>query len=154
MGNTHSVSNSSTLSLKHVDEARSAILAFFNAPPDYTVVFTANASGALKLVGEAYPFTRESTYVLGTDSHNSVHGIREFAASRGASVVYIPSTDQGGFELGVAQAVLNQCQPRKEDIANTKSKSLFAITGQSNITNTKNPLSAIQYAASLGYNTL
>ncbi|KAL0565756.1 hypothetical protein V5O48_016261, partial [Marasmius crinis-equi] len=56
--------------------------------------------------------------------------------------------------IGRSQAVLDQCQPQKEDIRNTKLTSLFAITGQSNITNTKNPLSAIQYAASLGYNTL
>lgn len=32
--------------------------------------------------------------------------------------------------------------------------SLFALTGQSNITNSKNPLSIIQYATSLGYHTL
>jgi molybdenum cofactor sulfurtransferase len=32
--------------------------------------------------------------------------------------------------------------------------SLFAYTGQSNITNTKNPLSTLSYASSLGYYTL
>ena len=32
--------------------------------------------------------------------------------------------------------------------------SLFALTGQSNISNTKNPLSILSYASSLGYNTL
>ena len=31
---------------------------------------------------------------------------------------------------------------------------MFALTGQSNISNTKNPLSLIQYASSLGYSTL
>lgn len=90
LGNTHSVSNryiyarcasvsagshiysSSTLSLKCADEARAAVLSFFKAPPEYTVVFTANATAALKLVGESYPFTGGSSLVLGTDSHNSV----------------------------------------------------------------------------------
>jgi molybdenum cofactor sulfurtransferase len=72
MGNTHSVSNSSHLSLKCANEARSTVLAFFKAPPEYTVIFTANATAALKLVGEAYPFTGSSNYILGTDSHNSV----------------------------------------------------------------------------------
>lgn len=93
LGNTHSVSNrciypflhsvwpdsfcsatqSSRLSLQCADEARATLLSFFNADPDdYTVVFTANATAALKLVGESYPFTPQSTLVLGTDSHNSV----------------------------------------------------------------------------------
>ena len=66
------MSSSSSLSLKCADDARAAVLAFFNAPPEYTVIFTANASGAFKLVGESYPFTGGSSYVLGSDSHNSV----------------------------------------------------------------------------------
>lgn len=64
--------SSSHLSLKCANEARSAVLAFFKAPPEYTVIFTANATAALKLVGESYPFTGGSNYILGTDSHNSV----------------------------------------------------------------------------------
>ncbi|EGO26145.1 hypothetical protein SERLADRAFT_384422, partial [Serpula lacrymans var. lacrymans S7.9] len=56
LGNTHSSSNSSKLSSGHAEEARKAVLSFFKAPPGYTVIFTPNASGALKLVGESYPF--------------------------------------------------------------------------------------------------
>jgi len=56
----------------YADEARAAVLSYFKAPPDYTVIFTANASAALKLVGESYPFTGGSSLVLGVDSHNSV----------------------------------------------------------------------------------
>ena len=57
---------------------------FFNAPEDeYEMVFTANASGALKLVGEAYPFAPGGVYLLSYDNHNSVNGIREFACRRG-----------------------------------------------------------------------
>ena len=65
---------SSKLSLQYANEARAEVLAFFDAPSDsdYTVIFTANASAALKLVGEAYPFTEGSSLVLGVDSHNSV----------------------------------------------------------------------------------
>jgi len=85
------------------DEARNAVLSFFKAPPGYTVIFTANATGALKLIGEAYSFKRESSYVLCADSHNSVHGIREFATRRGAQVHYIPSTSTGGFVLQTAK---------------------------------------------------
>jgi hypothetical protein len=121
MGNTHSVSNryvisknisptllikltvSSKLSSQCAEEARDAVLSFFQAPPGYTVIFTANATGALKLVGEAYPFTANSSYVLGADSHNSVHGIRTYATRRGAEAHYIPSTSTGGFVLSTAK---------------------------------------------------
>ena len=40
-----------------IGRARRAVLRFFNASPDeWVVIFTANASQALKLVGESYPF--------------------------------------------------------------------------------------------------
>ncbi|KAG6865471.1 hypothetical protein C0991_002298 [Blastosporella zonata] len=150
MGNTHSVSNSSKLSLKCADEARAAVLSFFKAPPEYTVVFTANASGAMKLVGESFPFAGGSCYVLGTDSHNSVHGIRQYATYRGARVSYIQSTPNGGFDASTAKNILLRNRPRSRELA----PSLFALTGQSNISNCKNPLSMIEYAESLGYYTL
>lgn len=90
--------SSSRISTTCANDARAAILSFFDAPPEYTVVFTANATGALKLVGESYPFVEhKSSYVLGADSHNSVHGIREYAARLGAHVRYIDSTENGGL---------------------------------------------------------
>ncbi|KAF5375502.1 hypothetical protein D9615_009186 [Tricholomella constricta] len=150
MGNTHSVSNSSKLSLKCADEARAAVLSFFKAPPEYTVVFTANATAALKLVGESFPFTGGSTYVLGNDSHNSVHGIREYATYRGARVCYIQSTPNGGFNATSAKNILLRHRPRSRELA----PCLFALTGQSNISNSKNSLSMIEYAASLGFHIL
>jgi molybdenum cofactor sulfurtransferase len=89
----------SQLSATHAAAARQAVLSFFNAPPEYTVVFTANASAALKLVGESFPFSEEGCYVLGADSHNSVHGIRQYAIKRGAKVHYIESTSTGGVDI-------------------------------------------------------
>ncbi|TFK44965.1 PLP-dependent transferase [Crucibulum laeve] len=149
LGNTHSVSNSSKLSLQYANEARSAVLSFFRAPPEYTVIFTANASNALKLIGESYPFVEGSTFVLGTDSHNSVHGIREYAVSKGARTIYIPSERQGGLAT-TAKDILTQNLPCSGDLY----PSLFAITGQSNISNSKNSLTMIKYASSMGYHTL
>jgi len=64
--------SSSKLSAEYAHEARAEVLRFFNASKDYTVIFTANTSAALKLVGESFPFAAGSSYVLGTDSHNSV----------------------------------------------------------------------------------
>ncbi|KAF8131867.1 pyridoxal phosphate-dependent transferase [Boletus edulis] len=149
MGNTHSVSNSSRLSSECAEEARKMVLSFFQAPTGYTVIFTANATGALKLVGEAFPFREDSAFVLGADSHNSVHGIREFAARRRAKVHYIPSTPTGGFEPSVAKNILRSNRP-----VSTSTLSLFALTGQSNISNSKNSLSILRHASSLGYYTL
>ncbi|KAJ7195738.1 PLP-dependent transferase [Mycena haematopus] len=151
LGNTHSTSNSSRLSASCADEARAAVLSFFRASPaEYTVIFTPNASGALKLVGEAYPFTDESRYVLACDSHNSVHGIRKFAERYGAGVHYIPSTPKGGFDVTTAHRLLFQHQPNSPDAA----PCLFVMTAQSNISNTKSPLSITQYATALGFHTV
>jgi len=92
-------SHSSQKSAKCAEEARTRVLAFFDAPAtEYTVVFTSNATGAMRLVGEAFPFTEGSTYVLGMDSHNSVNGIRQFALAKGARVAYIASTPVGGVD--------------------------------------------------------
>jgi molybdenum cofactor sulfurtransferase len=67
LGNTHSISASS-------QQVRKAVLDFFRAPPptvgsdgddsdEYTVIFTPNASGALKLVGEVYQFSKGNAII-------------------------------------------------------------------------------------------
>ncbi len=48
-------------------------------------MFTLNASGALKLVGESFPFGADRPFVLSADNHNSVNGIREFARRVGGA---------------------------------------------------------------------
>ncbi len=74
-----------------VERARAAVLAFFGASPDeYVAIFTPNATGALRLVGEAYPFRAGDRFLLTFDNHNSVNGIREFARARGAETTYVP----------------------------------------------------------------
>jgi molybdenum cofactor sulfurtransferase len=89
-GNPHSSNPTSLAATKLVDAARAYVLKFFHASPDeYDVIFTQNASGALKLVGESYPFNPGSQYLLTFDNHNSVNGIREFAHARRAKVTYI-----------------------------------------------------------------
>jgi molybdenum cofactor sulfurtransferase len=97
--------DSSKMSAKCAAEARAAVLSFFQAPPEYTVVFTANTTGALKLVGESYPFAEGSTFVLCADSHNSINGIREFANKHKARVSYIDATNRGGFDIIVAKVI-------------------------------------------------
>ncbi|KAF9047485.1 PLP-dependent transferase [Panaeolus papilionaceus] len=149
LGNTHSVSNSSKLSFRCADEARSAVLSHFKASAsEYTVIFTANASAAMKLVAESYQFREGSKLVIGADSHNSIHGMREFATQKSAQTVYIPSTPHGGVDHSTAKNMLLRHRPR------TSAPCLYAMTGQSNISNSKTSLSLIHYASSIGYHTL
>ena len=60
-GNPHSNNRASMLSEKWVTEARKRVLDFFNAP-DYYCIFTANASAALQIIGEYYPFSADSHF--------------------------------------------------------------------------------------------
>ena len=90
-GNPHSENPTSAASTELVERARCAVLEYFNAPEDeYAVIFTPNASGACRLVGEAYPFGPRTRFVATWDNHNSVNGIREFARARGAVTGYVP----------------------------------------------------------------
>ena len=161
--------NSSQKSARCAEEARTSVLAFFDAPEtEYTVIFTSNATGAMRLVGEAFPFAKGGTYVLGMDSHNSVNGIRQFALAKGARVAYIQSTSMGGMDEPWAKVPTvftsagSKLTPPPQNILMTNGPRpqpfpppcLFALTGLSNVTNSKNPLSLIAYASSLGYYTL
>ena len=95
LGNPHSEHGPSRASTAAVDAARHALLAFLDADPaEYAVCFTANASGALRLVGESYPFAPGGAFVLAADDHNSVNGIRRYARRRGAAVHYLPLDEQ------------------------------------------------------------
>ncbi|MCQ3980259.1 MAG: aminotransferase, partial [Anaerolineae bacterium] len=90
-GNPHSTNPTSQAMTHLVEQARACVLEFFNAPLDeYVAIFSHNASGALKLVGESYPFGPGDVYLLTFDNHNSVNGIREFARAKGAQVIYAP----------------------------------------------------------------
>jgi selenocysteine lyase/cysteine desulfurase len=87
----HSSNPTSMATTALVERARQVVLAWFNAAPsDYCVVFTNNCTGALKLVGESFPFEPGGRLLLTTDNHNSVNGVRELAAATGARIDYSP----------------------------------------------------------------
>lgn len=147
-GNPHSQNPTSLAMTEHVEAARRAVLGYFHADPaEYTVVFTPNASGALKLVGESFPFMPGSRYVPAFDNHNSVNGIREFARAKGATVAYLPVE---GAELRLdAQRVrqaLAAIDPSKP--------SLFAYPAQSNFSGVQHPLEWVAEAQALGWHVL
>ena len=58
-GNPHSSNPTSRAATQYVESARAYVLEYFKADPaEYDVIFSANASGALKIVGESYPFSQ------------------------------------------------------------------------------------------------
>ena len=110
-GNPHSENPTSAASTELIERARLAVLAHFSAPPEeYAAIFTPNATGACRLVGEAYPFGPRTRLVLTYDNHNSVNGIREFARSRGAITQYVPF---GSAELRVHDEAIRQALARR-----------------------------------------
>ncbi|KAG9123154.1 hypothetical protein FRC07_000167 [Ceratobasidium sp. 392] len=144
-GNTHSESMSSKLSEHYSQEARRAVLNFFDADPnEYLVIWTANATAGLKLVGESFPFTSGSSLVLPVDAHNSVQGIRAFAGRAGANVRYVSCLEDGGYDLDEAMSILDSLPGPSES---SGPMSLLALTGLSNLTNHKAPLDVVVPAA-------
>ncbi|OVA00053.1 Aminotransferase [Macleaya cordata] len=84
-GNPHSQSDTSSSTSDLVRAARQQVLDYCNASPkDYKCIFTSGATAALKLVGEAFPWSTESSFMYTMENHNSVLGIREYALSQGA----------------------------------------------------------------------
>jgi len=147
-GNPHSYNPTSAFSTDLVERARKFVLEFFNAPDDeYVCIFTQNASGALKIVGESYPFGEGCRYLLAFDNHNSVNGIREYAHARGASVTYIPVVLP---DLRIdEQQLFAELEPRDLGCFN-----LFAYPAQSNFSGVQHPLEWIAQAQNLGWDVL
>lgn len=147
-GNPHSSSPASAPATRLLERARGAVHEFFNASPDeYIVVLTRNATGALKLVGESYPFEPASRFLLTLDNHNSVNGIREFARARGAVVSYSPlmlpdmRIDRESLEASLGAP------------GETTHK-LFAFPAQSNFSGAQHSLAWIEFAHERGWDVL
>src|SRR5215467_8728311 len=131
-----------------VEQARRYVLHYFNASPDeYLAIFTANATAAVKLVAEAYPFAPGGQYLLTFDNHNAVNGVREFARAKGATIGYVPvePPDMRVNEARLSKA-LSQAQPGQHN--------LFAFPAQSNVTGVQHALQWIAQAQAQGWDVL
>ena len=145
-GNPHSENPTSSAATALIDRTRRAILSFFNAAPDeYAVIFTPNATGACRLVAEAYPFDAGARLVLTADNHNSVNGIREYARSHGAATGYI-APDSADLRAS-ADAV-------RRALGAGAGSGLFAYPAQSNFTGVQYPLDWVDLAHEHGYDVL
>ncbi|KAF9891760.1 hypothetical protein FE257_003241 [Aspergillus nanangensis] len=161
-GNPHSINPTSEASTQLVEEARARVLAYLNASSKhYTVIFTQNATGAARLVGEAYPFRRNKKFILTFDNHNSVNGIREFARRKHARTVYLPvqapdlrvdpatlASALGGFQWKSGLGLFGR------DRTTSHRKGLFAYPAQSNFSGVRHPLTWVSLAQRCGYDVL
>ena len=133
-GNPHSASAASQLSTRRIEDVRLQVLRFFNASPDhFEVVFTANATAAIKLVGDLFRDLESGfRYAYHVESHTSLVGVRELACGGNSCF----STDEELTELLGGSASVG--------LGPSESPLLVAFPGQSNMTGRKNPL---QWAA-------
>ncbi|CAK8575226.1 unnamed protein product [Lathyrus sativus] len=116
-GNPHSQSDSSSATFEIVRDARQQVLDYCNASPkDYKCIFTSGATAALKMVGEAFPWSCNSNFMYTMENHNSVLGIREYALGQGAAAIAVdiedihPRLEGENFSTKIS---LHQAQRRK-----------------------------------------
>ncbi|WP_396627059.1 aminotransferase class V-fold PLP-dependent enzyme [Luteitalea sp.] len=146
-GNPHSANPASQASTRLVERARRVVLDWFDADPStHTVIFTANASSAIKLVGEAYPFGPDAALLLTADNHNSVNGLREYACCRGAAVDYAP--------LSMPDLRIDRDALLARLDATPAGPRLFAYPAQSNFSGVEHPLAYVEEARSRGWHVL
>lgn len=156
-GNPHSRNISSQQSTDVIEQVRNRILELFNTTPDHhSIIFTAGATSALKLVAESFLWKASSVggscnntcddrscFCFLEDNHTSVVGMREIAVSRGAHICCVKSE-----EIAVAQkdpckmkhprshkeATLSNCD------SDTPTSNLFAFPAMCNFSGRKYPL--------------
>jgi selenocysteine lyase/cysteine desulfurase len=147
-GNPHSENPPSKASTQLLDRTRLAVLSYLRASPEeYAVVFTPNATGACRLVGEAYPFDPAAELILTADNHNSVNGLREFARARQSRITQIPVLAP---DLRTDEAALENALKTDRD----RSSGLLAYPAQSNFSGVQHPLHWVELAHECGFDVL
>lgn len=151
LGNPHSINTPSENAAKLISECRTAILKYFNASnQEYEVIFTPNATYALRLVGEHYGFGPGKQLLLTNDNHNSVNGISVFAKKAGSNVKRLPLTkSELRLDLSAANAALASLAS-----SNHNKPGLFAFPAQSNFSGVLHPLELIKKAQEHGWDVL
>lgn len=110
---------------QEVNEFKQKLLELFHTDESsYSIFFTSNCSAALKSLGFAFPWSKNSKFIYHIDNHNSVLGLRGIVAKRGGSVNAV-----GSFP--------------KMDL-DENSHSLFVFAPQSNFNGKKYPLNWIE----------
>lgn len=146
-GNPHAEHGPSMRSTEALETARALLLAHLEADAgEYDVAFTANATGAVKLVAESYRFSPNSVYALSADNHNSLNGVREYARRGGARVAYLP--------LDGELRLTNAAASTLGELGEARGARLFAYPAQSNFSGVRHPLELIGVAQRAGFDVL
>ncbi len=145
-GNPHADHAPSRRSTEALAAGRELLLSHLDADPmEYVVCFTANATGAVKLVGESYPFGPSGAYVLSADNHNALNGVREYARRAAAQVAYARLDEE--LRLADAGETLSR-------LGATRGPKLFGFPAQSNFSGVRHPLALIELAQGAGFDVL
>jgi len=136
-GNPHSENSPAKLAGNVVEDVRLKTLEFLGADPKYfDLVFVANATAGIKLVGEAFRDLGEKTrsnsfwYGYHSDSHTSLIGVREW--TYGQSHCFESDAEVEAWLRFPVSARIHRQEHR--------SLGLFAYPGQSNLTGRRLPL--------------
>ncbi|KAL5320682.1 hypothetical protein ACEPPN_011492 [Leptodophora sp. 'Broadleaf-Isolate-01'] len=138
-GNPHSASDPALLSGHMVDSIRIQALEFFHADPEhFDLIFTANATAAIKLVGESFrdlaaSNPRKPSFWFGyhKDAHTSIVGVRELSNENHHCFINDDEVEDWlNDQVGATGKLLNS-----EGLPG-----LFAYPGQSNMTGRRLPL--------------
>lgn len=151
-GNPHSTSPASLLSSAATEEARMAVLSFFDADPEeYDVVWTANATGGFRIVGETYDW-EDKTVLIPRDAHNSLNSLARKAQAGGGGFEFVEfdtaSSGSSGLDTISKEAYLKALSSNGEA---KEEKGLIFFTGQSNITGAKLDFSLLPQAKAFGW---
>ncbi|KAL4427707.1 hypothetical protein ABPG75_001796 [Micractinium tetrahymenae] len=104
-GNPHSINPSSLRTEGSVEALRARVLEFLGADPEvYDVVWTRSGTGALRELGETFPWSLASRFAYLVSNHNSVLGIREYARVHNASFGAVTEEDVEAWIAGSSVA--------------------------------------------------
>ncbi|EDV95146.1 molybdenum cofactor sulfurase [Drosophila grimshawi] len=120
----------------YVDQVRYKILEFFNTNADeYHVVFTANASAALRLVADHFDFGTNGNFHYCQENHTSVLGMRQLVS---ANRIYMLTKDQILLNNGTPAGATAAAATAHSD------NSLVVFSAQCNFSGYKMPLTVIE----------
>ncbi|KAJ1724559.1 hypothetical protein LPJ53_001205 [Coemansia erecta] len=123
--NPHSQHVASQWTHLKIEQVRDRLLQFFGTTAErYAVVFTANATAAIRLAGELTPMAKPGVFCYSRESHTSVVGVRNLAAE---CDVDIRPTDFDDIETVILPT-------------NTRGTSLLAYPAQCNFSGQRFPM--------------
>lgn len=133
-----------------MEEARALILEHFNgSPEEWSVVFTAGATAALKLAAEAFPWQEGARLVYAHNSHTSVLGMREVARGLGAGFACLPSGAQYGPAEDLAGALAAAVGEAEAAGSGSGIRHLVVLPGECNFSGRKLDIDTLQQALAL-----